>query len=583
MSTSDFSTKVIYDSVLNDVSDSITYAIRKGAADRTYQRFNANSASSSSVNFTVNPPSESTVVDRDVIISSKVRFQLNIGDSAGAGLVVDTNCFQYGLRESLQSFPLNRLFTTSTLSVNNVSTSVNNSDILPALLRCLPEDFMQCHYGLTPTLLDRYGLHQDNIGRNNNVFADYGEASYNEKLLPRGSHSIKFIVPDGAGNEAGINRYIGGVRQDNSPISTGTNNYWIIGLEVELAEPLFVSPMLFGDPKFNDSGFLGVNNFQLVLSVDSQMRRFWSSGLDKVTAGKYTLKLLSNNPFEDMQLQMCFLTAPLPLVLPPKSVLPYMNYIAYSTSQNSSIAEGAEQTYTINSLQLEVVPDKLIVYIRQKLADQSPRSADSFLEIKNVSITFANKSGLLSNASQNQIFKLSKKNNNYQSWYSWKGLADKYTSIDPYQGNYATTGSVMVIDPVFDLGLGSPALSAGSIGQFNLMMSILAKRNVPDHPDKVGFVPEIVVIACRSGYMATSSGSSTVTTNMLNSQIVTDALESDREPMGSDQYQRLIGGAGSSSDMPAEMSKGGARSGGARSGGVARSGGKYSKLSSLAM
>jgi hypothetical protein len=294
MSTSDFKTKVVYDSVLNDVSDSITYAIRKGAADSTYQRFNANSASSSSVNFTVNPPSESTVVDRDIIIRSRVRFQLEIGSASGAQLVAGTNCFQYGLREALQSFPLNRLFTTATLSVNNVSTSVNNSDVLPALLRCLPKDFMQKHYGMTPCYLDNYGLLADCVGKNNNPLGDYGVASFNDCLLPRGVHPISFIIPDGAGNLAGINRYIGGVRQDASPISTGLDNYWVIGLEAELAEPLFVSPMLFGDPKFNDSGFLGINNFQLVLSVDSQMKRFWSSGLSNAATGTYNLRLLIN-------------------------------------------------------------------------------------------------------------------------------------------------------------------------------------------------------------------------------------------------------------------------------------------------
>jgi hypothetical protein len=284
-----------------------------------------------------------------------------------------------------------------------------------------------------------------------------------------------------------------------------------------------------------------------------------------------------------MQLQMRFLSAPLPLVLPPKSVLPYMSYVAYTTTQSTDAPVDTARTYNINSLQLEVVPDKLIVYIRQKLADQSVRSADSFLEINNVSLTFGNKSGLLSNASQEQLFKLSRKNGVQQDWYSWRGRANEYTSIEPYRGDVSTTGSVLIIDPSMDLGLAAPYLSAGSIGQFNLQMSIGATRRVANHPDKADYIPEVVVIACRSGYLATSSGSSTITTNMLNSQIVTEALESDKQPMGTDQYQRLVGGSMSSSDMPSEMSKGGV----ARSGGVAFSGGrgrgKYSKLSALAL
>jgi hypothetical protein len=572
MSSSDFKLKLAYDSVLNDVSSSINYSVKKGPADRTFQSFNANSASSSSINFTINPPSESTVVDRDVIITSKINFQIKIGDSQAspANVPPGESIWNYGLSESLQSFPLNRLMTNSTLSCNNVSISVNNSDVLPGLLRCLPKEFMQKYYGLTSTYLDNYAYLPDCPGRSNNPLADYGGAGYNDFLLPRGVQNISYIIPDGAGNLAGINRYDAtGLRIDDSPVSTAVTDYWIIGLQVKIAEPLFISPLLFGDPKFNHAGMLGINNLQLVLSVDSQMKRFFSSANSSVESGRYNLSFKASNPFEDMQLQLTFLTAPLPMVLPPKSVLPFMSYVPYVTQTSSSIAQGASDTLNINSLQLEVIPDKFIVYVRQKLADQSVRSADSFLEIEKVSITFANQSGLLSNASQYQLYKLSHKNGCEQDWFNWRGRANKYLSVPPYNATYPLTGSVLVIDPSMDLGVGAPSLASGSIGQYTFQMQLTVRRNVPDHPDKVGFVPEVCVVACRSGIVVTSSGTSTLTTNMLNAQLVTETIEKDKNPGGSDEYDRLMGGM--------------ARSGGVARSGGARSGGKYSKMSSLLM
>ena len=571
MSSSDLKLKLAYDDVLNDVSSSINYTVRKGPADRTFQTFNANSASSSSVNFTINPPSESTVIDRSVIITSKINFQIKIGDSQAspANVPAGESIWNYGLTEALQSYPLNRLFTNSTLSCNNVSVSVNNSDVLPGLLRCLPKEFMQQYYGLTPTLLDNYACLCDCPGRSNNPLADYGGAGYNDFLLPRGVQEISYIIPDGAGNLAGINRYDStGMRKDASPISTDETDYWVIGLQVKVAEPLFISPLLFGDPKFNRAGMLGINNLQLVLSIDSQMKRFFSSANTSVSSGRYNLSFKSNSAFEDMQMQLAFLTAPLPMVLPPKSVLPFMSYVPYVTQNNSSIDQGASAELNINSLQLEVIPDKFIIYVRQKLADQSVRSADSFLEIQKVSITFANQSGLLSNASQYQLYKLSRKNGCEQDWFTWRGYANKYLSIPPYNATYPLTGSVLVIDPSMDLGVSAPSLAAGSIGQYTFQMRLTVKRNVPDHPDKVGFVPEVVVVACRSGMMVTSSGTSTLTTNMLNAQLVTDTIDKDKNPSGTEEQPRLIGGV--------------ARSGGARSGGAAKSA-KYSKMSSLLM
>jgi hypothetical protein len=560
--SADFETNLVYDSRLNDISAKIRYPIQKGPSDNTYQVFNANSESQSSMNFTVNPPSESTCIDRRMLIRSTVTFQIQIGSAtAQANLPIGMSAFEYGLRESCQSFPLNRLFNTVTLSINNVSSSLNQNLCLPALLRMLDPEYMQKCSQTTPAYLDNYGDFTDCAGRSNNPMADYGGAGYENCLLPRGSHPI-----DVAG--FAIRRYNAGVLQDASPISAALTNYWQIDVNMTFVEPLFVSPMLFGDSKFNQSAFLGVNNFQLVINADTQMSRFWSTGLPASIGGNAVPLALSmrGNGFTNSALLLNFLTAPIPLVLPPKVSLPYSSYIAYVTSNQATIAAKVartlptEGTYNINSIQLEVIPDKIMVFARESLANQNQRSSDTFVEIKSISCTFGNKSGLLSNANQSQLWKMSRRNGSHQSYREYAGLAGKYTGNNPYVGEYATVGSLVVIDPSYDFGLQSPYLANGSIGQFNLQIQLVLANNKPSL-----LTPEIVVVCQRSGVVVTSAGSSTLTTNMLNSSIVTQAIESDKSPAGSDEYQRLVGG--------------GSGSGGARSGGMKRS----SKLASLAM
>lgn len=570
--SADFETKLTYDARLVHISDKILYSVQKGAADNTYQEFRANSETTSSMNFTVNPPSESTVIDRHMLIQSTVNFSIFIGTAAvGAQLPPGTNAWQYGLRESLQSYPLNRLFNTITLSLNNVSTSVSMNQIFPALLRMLDKEFMQKHNGMTPTYLDNYGNLVDAVGRENNPMAGYNAACYNDCLLPRGVHPIEvvgFLIDRNNG-------------VDNSPISLDLADYWEIQLSVKLTEPLFVSPFIFGDPKFNMSGLLGINNFQVLCNIDSGMSRFWSTGLPLNNGGADTSYTLQLRSFTDSKLLVNFLTAPLPMVLPPKVALPYSSYIAYVSNNFNAIPAKAErapasiQTVSINSIQFEVVPDKLILFARRRLATQNARSSDTFLEIRTLSCTFGNKSGLLSNASQEQLWELSRKNGCKLDWYNYRGLAGRFQGAAPYVGEYATAGSVLVINPTEDFGLQSPYLANGSIGQFNLQINNLVIAN--NFSEEV--TPEVVVVGVRAGVIVTAAGQSTLTTNMLNSEIVTNAIESDKEPMGSDHYQRLVGGAGSS-DMPSMSGYG--RSGGAKSGGINRMA-KMSKLSKLAM
>jgi hypothetical protein len=426
--SADFDTKLVYDARLKDISDKLDFAVRKGGADVTWQKFRANSQSSSSMNFSVTPPSESVVVDRRMFIKSKVRFDIDISGGVPAG----TSVFDYGLNQGFQSFPLNRLFDTVTLSVNNVSASVNQSNVLPALLRMIDQRTLQEYEGLTPTFLDNYGQKDftDAVAAaNNNPIGGSQVAGYDSLLQPRGAHPITFI----ALTNNGVRRLAGDVLIDAAFFqSANVAHAFKIELEAEFTEPLFVSPMLFASPKFNHSGYLGINNFQLVMNIDSSMKRFWSgktpvTNAPLVVDDRYKLTLVSDagGPFQDAELLLNFITAPMPLVLPPKISLPYSSYTSYITSSGALVA-GASDPRTISSIQLEVVPDKLFIYARRKLSNQRFVDADTFASISRVSVTFGNKSGLLSNANQQQLYKLSRKNGSKVDWYGFQGYDQKY-------------------------------------------------------------------------------------------------------------------------------------------------------------
>ena len=74
--SSDYATKLVRDARLNDVSGQLEVAVSQGANQNTYQQFIATSSSSSNLSFNIQPPSESIVIDRNILLSAKVNFQM---------------------------------------------------------------------------------------------------------------------------------------------------------------------------------------------------------------------------------------------------------------------------------------------------------------------------------------------------------------------------------------------------------------------------------------------------------------------------------------------------------------------------
>lgn len=560
--SSDYSTSLKYDQRLSDIDDKIQYTVIKGSSDNTYQTENSNTATSSSLNFSINPPSESTCIDRHMLLRATLRLRFNI-----TKVVATQYAWQYGTRESFQSFPLNRLFTTVTASLNNVSTSLNQSQCMSALLRMIPQEYLQKYNGMTPTMLDNYGNLPDAFDSNSNPMGSYQNASHNQYLLPRGCHRISY-------DNWNVLHNINGGGTDSSLLSTHADDSWVIDADVTFTEPWLLSPFMFNAYKANKSAFLGINNLSFVISVDGTLSRLWSTANPAAILAPANFVISArpggNGLFQNAEMLVNYMTAPVSLVLPAKSVLPFNSFTAYPTTGTSIPARVARSAVTgaggsmssviqnINSIQLEVVPDLLIFMARSKSSGAFTQlDADVFLPIVSASITFGNKSGLLSGCSPQHLWLMSQKNKSCIDWVGFQGLVSQSTSVDPIVNEVATCGSLLVISPTLDLGIQSPYAAAGSVGQWNLSCQLGVANNTLG-----ALAPEVVVLAMRSGVIVTASGQSTLTTNMLNASIVTSAIENAAKAKSGD-YERMVGG--------------GARSGGAYSGGIS------SKLSALSM
>ena len=568
---SSLKTILVEDSRIADITDVETFAVLSGPSQSTFQQYNAVSSSNSSIVFACQIPSENIVIDRRVLISSTVNFTIAAG---GTGTVNGTvfsrvppagvSVMAYGLREAIQQFPINSLFTTCQTTINNVSTSSNLKDILPLLMVMNDSRVMSRWNSTCPSLRDQaYGFYPDGVNTTNNPLASYGTGSYDSDFVPRGAFNFQIVSVAHTAN--------GGVI-DGSLISTGNGDVWSIVCSFTSTEPFIaLSPFInFGAD--NSAGLLGVNTMSFVLNIDNACARMMSSAsgvvvnagaanqgwgpyISAISLGGGTLAAFANTKllFNFLSLQPEQYAK-----LSTKNVVPYHDYPRFLTVQNGQAPINAciypvpafqasgvtipplvqnRTTLTSQAIQLNQIPDLILICARVPMSSQDWSNTSSFLTINDIRLNFNNSSGLLASATQQDLFEMSVRNGSAQSWSEFSGLSqhnDQTTGMLKY---IPTTGSVLVINPSLDMSLPS-YLTASSLGQFQLQFNLSVFNQFPFQ-----VTPEICVVCVNSGIFVTSQGTSSIYTGVLTKDICLQTKsEKPIADLDTRSYERLVGG-----------------------------------------
>ena len=541
--SSDFSTVLVRDSVLGGITDKLTYAVRSGAASKTYQPFPSISQSSSSLTFNVTVPSENVVVDREVFIKSTIRFTVT-----ETGVAANEFAGVYGRQYCLQSFPLNHLFTTASATINNSNVSSNIQDILPQLLQMMSQEELARYDGMCPYLVDfNNALNTTNIATSNanNVIATANQTGYNKYFQPRGAYPVRLVD---------FSRKVGTASPTKTLTSSADTDVFKLAYEVDIFEPIIgLSPFIYGHPAYNNQGLVGINSMNFVFNIDSSAKRFLSVGVASTVITKVELGINvdggttnSTNPFALTELVVCFNSSQSTDLITAKNVVPYTDIPRFITVTNTAIAgQGTEKTLNSNNIQLNQLPDLFIICVRKSIADMTVQDGEYNCVINSASINLNNASGLLSSASQFSLYQLSVKNGSKQTWAQFSGRVNQaITKTGGSSGNgglgvQATTGSIFVVSPC-DLSLPS-FLAPGTIGSFNFQVKLGVTQYVT--ASSADITPEIVILAVNSGIFSTVAGSSQIFTGILTKSLVEDAKSAQMvNPVLSAEYNRVLGG-----------------------------------------
>lgn len=541
----DFSTVLIKDSAIAGITDKLVYAVQSGAASNTYQSFRAISSSPTSITFNINVPSENVIVNREVYVRTKINFTV-----VQTGVAVGSRPEAWATDLATQAFPFNHLITTATAQINNTNVSVNLQDVLPQLLQMCDQEELSRYSGMCPNLIDgTVAKFSAGSGHAINALKGLNASDLDKPFQPRGAFTIK-LVDYSRFSTLGTSP---NVWARTLGVSLATADIYRMAYQIEVCEPLIgLSPFIYGNPKYNNQGLVGINAMNFVFNIDSTLKRFLCATIASpnltVETGIKTNNTTNNIDttalFEDTTMLLNFMSPQSKDVILARNVVPYVDlprYIASNaTASVTGTAAGVSTTLNSQNLQLNQIPDLFLICVRKRMTDQNLTDCEYTFPITQISINFNNTSGLLSSATNYDLWRMSVANGSKQTWSQFQGVAnftgaatDTNTGVTPT----ATTGGLLVISPPMDMSL-PDYLTSGSIGSYNFQFTITFSSYLAE-----AVTPEIVVVAVNSGIFTTVAGSSNIYTGILTKQMVMDAKDMGSvNPVMSAEFKRMVGG-----------------------------------------
>ena len=490
----DFVPKLVMDSRLA-LSDKRDFPVYQSAAAITPQVFAASTASASNITYTVQVPSLENLTE--MVILARSRVTLNV-----TGTVVTTGQFLLAVDSGtpadfcLNAFPFHQLMTTSNVTVNQSQFNIDMQNVLPSMLYMIGRDQLSEYNNMCPTMLDNVSDYTQAgyVGSNSSVFNSWFK-NFGYKNSGRGSWTVVSCV----GNTA----------------TTAPNQSRTVAITFETVEPLLISPFTFG--KLSPA-LQGVQTINVNINLDQGASRYIKFA-SAVNAPVVALGAVSSD------LQVVFL-APKASQLAkfnPRNVLNFYKADRYISSALSLTAGGG--TFNSPSIQLSSIPKAILVTIRPVQGNPIAGTITTpnwFLPITGVNIQFNTRSGLLSSASQYQLYKMSAESGIQMSWQDWSGYGEKPATGDLSlaAAQVRTIGSVLALTFGEHIEISEEYSAPSSLGQWNLQVACNYGANAYAAAGQF----ELCMVVINEGLVSTERGNTNSYVNLLSKQTVMDVI-----------------------------------------------------------
>lgn len=368
-----------------------------------------------SVNFTVNPPSTTTILDRRVMVKYQIKVSLTTtGDTQDPFKDTDGLGFN-GLRQ----FPMSSIIDTTTVQINGESISDNTADILhPMLNYGVYYDAQTSYNSTSPLMNDNYQNYEDWVG------AGPSNGSAKNPLAAWGANAV--IDTRASFGYKTSNQRVGNVK--------------IWDVVYDITEPLFLSPFSSGFSTKLEQGFVNINQMTINLRFKSDIGYIWSTTPYRTANG---------GTFDPdavvTKVDVIFMATPTLLVtyispditqpIPPIQVLNYSKPLVFKKSLLPFPGGKLTTiTNTSDSIKLSQIPRKMFLWCAVDPKDAIGQlttgpvtsgkapwcTTDTFPGLSNVNVQWANQTSLLATATKEQLYDMCVMNGLKRSYTQWK-------------------------------------------------------------------------------------------------------------------------------------------------------------------
>lgn len=550
----------IFDSRI--VQEQPAFGVVKGGLSYSNSPFNAIASTSSQMSFNVNVPSQNVFLDREVLWSSGCELRADVAVNGMVGVAPALGdarpVLALGVNCALASFPLHQAVSTMTATINDTVSTVNTADVLNEVLRFVNQKKNRLQR-TCPTMLDKYAEYAQCANLLNNPQNSYSEAldydnvpngafwdvvftdAQGNTLTGNGNYASQ--LPAGAGNVANV-RYVDGVPVVSNDNAGNVATNYDIYLRFISTEKLVLSPFIFSEECGDETGLFGLNNIQLVMNFQNPNKLLRTLPNQRPQGDPVSSTTLINQvsyrtsaPWVNPRLNCLFITPSLDLALPPKSVVPYLEYPRYlSNFQNKTIPANSSDILQSQTIVLPQIPDMLVIYCKAGSvngnATNNPQFGDFYLPLDNITMNFDNYSGLLSSHTREQLYNITVDNGLEVDWNSWNGLCKARNGI-----NINTVGGFLVLRFGKDIQLQS-AQAPSVVGNYTLQFNVRVNNRFDVPVSNL----TLFTMTVNSGFFETQAGSSRILKGVLTESDVIGARD-NAGIITRTQLERLVGGS----------------------------------------
>ncbi len=558
------------------------YGIVRGANSVNSMPFQANTASTSQHQYTIQVPNQGVFLDRNIEWTSSVALTFSTTctfanpytATASAPLLI------WGDMCSLASFPLHRLVNVLNANINNQQVTFNG-DILDEVLR-LTDNNQNRSRRTCPSRLDTIGNYADIVGGPQDVMGPFNSSATEEHLNNGAWGDVIFTDAQGSVPAtpttvigAGISSYTIVNNVPMVPAGTifgaGQVVPFTFYIKFKSTEKLVLSPFIFAEHASRSTGMFGLNNIQLTMSIASPnltghtgrvLRGRYASGtlcsptpianntvFRPVVTSVGFLETGTMRAFTDSFMNCQFLDPNWSEPLPPRSIVPYMDYTRYITEKKGSTLTArtagkiSETTVETPAITFPYIPDLLVISVRP--SSYAVNNGSYTMPIKSIRLQWANRSGLLSQHTQAQLYDMTTENGISQTYTSWTGSSKCFPSYTPpatagvptgfYTNDLQTVGGFLVLRPGIDFPL-DPSQAPGMVGNFLFQAQVTCQYT--GATDYVGDL-RVCTMAVNSGFFATVFGTSMIVRGVVMPE---DAVRTNLPKAGTSELDRVVGG-----------------------------------------